>query len=163
MRPTEEGRSNGGGATKYVGVRRRKWGRWVSEIRLPGSQTRLWLGSYSTPEAAAVAHDTAMFYLRGPSSTRKFNFPMCVPRFLQANMSPQLIQRAASDAGMAIDAKLAAPSPIDDAELSMNSVFRGLENLIWDDEDDDAVIHVGSEFREGEDLNISIDDMEICL
>ncbi|KAK7843101.1 ethylene-responsive transcription factor erf020 [Quercus suber] len=44
---------------KYKGVRQRKWGKWVSEIRVPGTQERLWLGSYSTAEAAAMARDVA--------------------------------------------------------------------------------------------------------
>ncbi|KAM1174043.1 hypothetical protein ACFX13_027300 [Malus domestica] len=58
---------------KYKGVRKRKWGKWVSEIRLPNCRERIWLGSYGTPEKAARAFDAALFCLRG--RTAKFNFP----------------------------------------------------------------------------------------
>ncbi|KAJ4708933.1 Ethylene-responsive transcription factor [Melia azedarach] len=58
---------------KYKGVRKRKWGKWVSEIRLPNSRERIWLGSYDAPEKAARAFDAALFCLRGPDA--KFNFP----------------------------------------------------------------------------------------
>lgn len=61
------------GDTKYRGVRRRKWGKWVAEIRLPNSRDRIWLGSYDSPEKAARAFDAALFCLRGPHA--KFNFP----------------------------------------------------------------------------------------
>ncbi|KAK8286455.1 hypothetical protein V6Z11_D08G292600 [Gossypium hirsutum] len=59
--------------SRFKGARKRKWGKWVSEIRLPNSRERIWLGSYDTAEQAARAFDAALFCLRGRSA--KFNFP----------------------------------------------------------------------------------------
>ncbi|KAL5783618.1 hypothetical protein ACOSP7_008647 [Xanthoceras sorbifolium] len=59
--------------SRYKGVRKRKWGKWVSEIRLPNSRERIWLGSYDSAEKAARAFDAALYCLRGCSA--KFNFP----------------------------------------------------------------------------------------
>lgn len=94
---------------KYKGVRRRRWGKWVSEIRVPGTSTRLWLGSYAAPEAAAVAHDTAVFFLRGPGPlpASSMNFPWRIEgAYMWAPLSPGSVQRVASDAGMTADAQL---------------------------------------------------------
>ncbi|KAI3468333.1 hypothetical protein Pfo_024996 [Paulownia fortunei] len=63
---------------KYKGVRKRKWGKYVSEIRLPNCRERIWLGSYDTAEKAARAFDAALFCLRGPNA--KFNFPDDPPK-----------------------------------------------------------------------------------
>ncbi|KAK7283156.1 hypothetical protein RIF29_12485 [Crotalaria pallida] len=57
----------------YKGVRKRKWGKWVCEIRLPNSRERIWLGSYDSPEKAARAFDAALYCLRGRHA--HFNFP----------------------------------------------------------------------------------------
>ncbi|XP_044463420.1 ethylene-responsive transcription factor ERF017-like [Mangifera indica] len=79
----------------YKGVRKRKWGKWVSEIRLPNSRQRIWLGSYDTPEKAARAFDAALFCLRGV--TAKFNFPDNLPAIEGGrSLTPSQIQAAAA-------------------------------------------------------------------
>ncbi|XP_042480736.1 ethylene-responsive transcription factor ERF017-like [Macadamia integrifolia] len=82
-------------SSRYRGVRKRKWGKWVSEIRLPNTRERIWLGSYDTPEKAARAFDAALFCLRGLNA--KFNFPDNPPQIPGAeSLSPPQIQAAAA-------------------------------------------------------------------
>ena len=72
----------------------RKWGKWVSEIRMPNSRGRIWLGSYDMPEKAARAYDAALYCLRG--SNAKFNFPDSLPKIPSASsLSSVEIQAAA--------------------------------------------------------------------
>ncbi|CAL9126323.1 ethylene-responsive transcription factor ERF017-like [Musa acuminata AAA Group] len=90
------GESERGGEVRYLGVRKRRWGKWVSEIRLPRSRERIWLGSYDAPEKAARAFDAAAFFLRGDAA--RVNFPDQLPRDGPAGgaLSHDQIQAAAA-------------------------------------------------------------------
>ncbi|KAL2512616.1 Ethylene-responsive transcription factor RAP2-1 [Abeliophyllum distichum] len=93
----------------YRGIRMRKWGKWVAEIREPNKRSRIWLGSYSSPVAAARAYDTAVFYLRGP--TARLNFPECIVKDddeQPLDLSAASIRKKATDVGARVDAALHA-------------------------------------------------------
>lgn len=91
----------------------RSWGKWVSEIRLPNSREKVWLGSYSTPEEAARAYDAAFISLRGPSSS--LNFPQQPPPIASRCRSTRCLQATAAYAA-------SLPTPSSTPSTSTSSI-----------------------------------------
>lgn len=120
--------------TRFLGVRKRSWGRYVSEIRLPGTKTRVWLGSFGSAEMAARAHDSAALFLKGNSAA--LNFPELaesLPR--PASSSRRDIQSAAAKAALLEHA---------DNRSGLGTAGQRVEPDFWCVFDDDFGIDLGS-------------------
>ncbi|KAI8573507.1 hypothetical protein RHMOL_Rhmol01G0283000 [Rhododendron molle] len=120
----------------YRGVRLKNSNKWVCEVREPNKKSRIWLGTFPSPEAAARAHDVAAMALRGEMA--KLNFPD----------SAELLPRA----------KSSSPTDIQVAVLEATRTFRSMRLLSSSSSSSSSFSFSPREFNVADQQSARVDD-----
>lgn len=106
------------GKRRFVGVRQRPSGRWVSEIKDTTQKIRLWLGTFDTAEDAARAYDEAAWLIRGANTRTNF---VVAPSKAENSALPSKAARLLLLRKNAIATAAAAARPGSDDNISKQS------------------------------------------
>lgn len=127
-KPSKSGKSSNDGQ-RYKGVRQRKWGKWVSEIREPRKRTRIWLGSFDSAVEAARAYDVAARMLRGAKAS--LNFPDSYQMVPLPPATADALIKASKDAAKTLGWDSDSDAGVETGLVSVPPLTDGLQSSDW--------------------------------